>query len=100
MENTKNHQKYRRLLLDSSPVSVLLQAGADLAKTGGNDIVAGVVSRLHAYTKQFRCDAIGPRCGKRLYLSDLPQYAYVCYDCDENFFDMEVVQKEVPHGDQ
>jgi hypothetical protein len=24
-------------------------------------------------------------CGSRLYLSDLPQYDYVCYKCDENF---------------
>lgn len=26
-----------------------------------------------------------PKCGKRLYLSDLPQYDYVCPWCDENF---------------
>lgn len=26
-----------------------------------------------------------PRCGMPLYMSDLPQYHYVCHDCDENF---------------
>ena len=26
-----------------------------------------------------------PHCGKNLYLSDLPQYDYVCVYCDENF---------------
>ena len=30
------------------------------------------------------------KCGSYLYLSDLPQYDYVCYECDENFFECEV----------
>ena len=90
MENTKNHQKFCELLLDSSPVSVLLQAKHDLATDMGSDNVAGVVSRINAYTKQFLSDAKCPRCGALLYLSDLPQYEYVCYDCDENYFDVEV----------
>ena len=90
MESTKNHQKFCKLLLDNPPVSVLLQAKNDLEKVGGNDLVAGVVSRLSAYAKQFLCTVTCPHCGSPLYLSDLPQYEYVCYDCDENFFYMEV----------
>lgn len=31
-----------------------------------------------------------PRCGHNLMLSDLPQYDYVCPECDENFFEAEV----------
>lgn len=31
-----------------------------------------------------------PRCGSPLYLSDLPQYDFVCLNCDENFVYCEV----------
>lgn len=31
-----------------------------------------------------------PFCGDYLYLSDLPQYDYICYTCDENFYGCEV----------
>lgn len=31
-----------------------------------------------------------PHCDKTSYLSDLPQYDYVCLDCDENFYECEV----------
>lgn len=35
---------------------------------------------------EFKC----PRCGKELEVSDTIDYAYVCNDCDENFYSMEV----------
>lgn len=31
-----------------------------------------------------------PHCGSYLFKSDLPQYDYVCVDCDENFYECEV----------
>lgn len=31
-----------------------------------------------------------PRCGKILSPSDVAGYAYVCFDCDENFYECEV----------
>ena len=31
-----------------------------------------------------------PHCGSLLYCSDLPQYDYVCAECDENFYECEV----------
>ena len=31
-----------------------------------------------------------PRCGCFLLESDLPQYDYVCMECDENFYECEV----------
>lgn len=35
-----------------------------------------------------------PRCGNVLDKSDLPDYEYVCYNCDENFYSFEVKIKE------
>ena len=31
-----------------------------------------------------------PHCGFYLFQSDLPQYDYVCAECDENFYESEV----------
>ena len=31
-----------------------------------------------------------PHCGCYLFQSDLPQYDYVCAECDENFYESEV----------
>ena len=31
-----------------------------------------------------------PKCGESLWESDLPEYSYVCFDCDENFYEFEV----------
>lgn len=30
-----------------------------------------------------------PHCGKEMYISDIIDYAYVCLNCDENFYSME-----------
>lgn len=32
-----------------------------------------------------------PHCGGPVYRSDLPQYRYQCFDCDEDFFVIEVL---------
>lgn len=44
---------------------------------------------VHAI-KKCKTDKDCPRCGCSLYLSDLPQYEYVCPECEENFFSIEV----------
>lgn len=31
-----------------------------------------------------------PRCGSQLLVSDLKQYKYLCLNCDENFYGIEV----------
>lgn len=36
-------------------------------------------------------DAKCPKCGGNLYPSDVVGYEYVCYECDENFYQCEVV---------
>lgn len=44
---------------------------------------------VHAI-KKCKTDKDCPRCGCSLYLSDLPKYEYVCPECEENFFSIEV----------
>ena len=33
---------------------------------------------------------ICPKCGKYLYNSDIKSYEYICYNCEENFYGIEV----------
>ena len=40
--------------------------------------------------KKCKTDKECPHCRGSLYLSDLPQYEYVCPECEENFFNIEV----------
>ena len=39
-----------------------------------------------------RVNPICPRCGHILVESDLPEYTFLCKNCDENFYKMEVTQ--------
>lgn len=40
--------------------------------------------------KPFKTNAICPKCGKLLHTTDIPEYAFVCLECDENFYSIEV----------
>lgn len=35
-----------------------------------------------------------PKCGKALNFSDNPEYTFQCFDCDEDFYEFEAVEKE------
>lgn len=37
-----------------------------------------------------------PKCGRRLYVSDLEDYEYVCTYCDENFYECEIMWSKSP----
>lgn len=50
------------------------------------DIVEPLEEAVHACRTDKEC----PHCGDDLYLSDLPQYDYVCVQCEENFYECEV----------
>ena len=39
---------------------------------------------------KLRTDKECPHCGCYLFKSDLPQYDYVCAECDESFYECEV----------
>lgn len=42
------------------------------------------------YLNRFLTEKKCPRCNTLLFLSDLPQYDYVCSECDENFDNFEL----------
>lgn len=35
-----------------------------------------------------------PKCGKALNFSDNPEYTFQCFDCDEDFYEFEAIEKE------
>lgn len=46
--------------------------------------------------KTYITNCICPRCGQQLYTSDIDGYSFVCKECDENFYGMEI--KEIRGG--
>ena len=89
-EITSQYQEYlrRRGGLDSYPIKLLIQTRAAVSP-GASGLSEDLLGEIDRYISRFSTEALCPHCGKRLFLSDLPQYAYVCYDCDEIYFDVE-----------
>lgn len=44
--------------------------------------------------KLFLTNVRCPKCGKQLVTSDLEDYSFLCKDCDENFYSMEVANPQ------
>ena len=80
---TENYRKFKEVLANTISVEALeeyvLGNPDDLMRMNAEDVIEKI-------TTNKRC----PKCGKTLYLSDLPQYDYVCTECDENFYECEV----------
>ena len=49
-----------------------------------------IFSQLIKTEKELRTNKKCPHCSGTLYLSDVPDYEYVCPICDENFYEIEV----------
>lgn len=49
-----------------------------------------IIEPLYAVTRKCKTNHKCPVCGGRLYLSDLPQYDFVCPQCSENYYDCEI----------
>ena len=49
-----------------------------------------ILEPLNKVALACRADKMCPHCSSYLFKSDLPQYDYVCIDCDENFYKSEV----------
>jgi hypothetical protein len=49
------------------------------------DYLEDIVEPFVKITDELRTDKECPRCGCYLFKSDLPQYNYVCAECNENF---------------
>ena len=54
------------------------------------DYLSDIVEPIVKVIDKCRTDKECPHCGCYLFKSDLPQYAYVCAECDENFDECEV----------
>ena len=49
------------------------------------DYLGWIVEPFVKIMDELRTDKECPRCGCYLFKSDLPQYEYVCAECDQNF---------------
>ena len=82
-EETENYRKFKEVLANTISVQALEEYVSgdpdDLMRMNAEDVIKKI-------TTQKKC----PKCGRTLYLSDLPQYEYVCTECDENFYECEV----------
>lgn len=54
------------------------------------DYLEDIVEPFVEVQDELRTAAECPHCGCYLFKSDLPQYEYVCAECDENFYECEV----------
>ena len=54
------------------------------------DYASEITQPLMSVIEKCRTDRECPHCGCFLFKSDLPQYEYVCAECDENFYECEV----------
>lgn len=82
IEETDNYIKYSQEVINRLPVTELVwfSQGAD-----------NLSEIIHSIVKELRTEKRCPRCGETLYCSDLPEYEYVCVECDENFYEFEVM---------
>lgn len=93
---TENYTKYKRLMMTYMSITNLHNAVAllrtldeDAALMYDRDTAESincVKEDFEDVLEHFRVGVRCPRCNSELYLSDLPQYDYVCVECDENFY--------------
>jgi ribosomal protein S27AE len=82
-EKTENYKKFRDIITNSISVTDLV----NFDECSDDDTFHILV---HNIVKVIKTDKKCPHCNKTLYLSDLPEYEYVCIECDENFYEIEV----------
>lgn len=81
-DETENYKKFRSALEDNIGVPTLVNFDEE------NDDALVIV--VHNIVKELKTDKKCPNCHAKLYCSDLPQYEYVCADCEVNFYEFEV----------
>lgn len=82
-EETENYNKFRSLLTTNISVADLVYFNECEDDVALPMLVNDIVKALKTNN---RC----PHCNAELYCSDLPEYDYVCVECDENFYECEV----------
>lgn len=81
-EETENYKKFKDVLVDNIGVPTLVNFDDE------NDDALVII--VHNIVKELLTDKRCPHCDAPLYYSDLPQYDYVCIECEENFYECEV----------
>ena len=81
-EETDNYKKYKDALAYNIGVPTLVNF-----VEGNDDALVNIVRDI---VEELRTDKRCPHCDAPLYCSDLPQYDYVCIECEENFYECEV----------
>ena len=82
-EETESYRKFRNLL--TTNISV---ADPVYFNECEDDDVFPIL--INSIVKALKTNKKCPHCDAPLYLSDLPQYDYVCIECEENFYECEV----------
>ena len=85
-EGTENYNKYRQIM-DRIDL-ITLKEITDIIETFVNVSTLDVkhwFNYLDTITSEMLTDVKCSSCGDKLYLSDLPQYDYVCLSCNENY---------------
>ncbi len=60
------------------------------------DCYEDVIRPLERFAKACLTDSVCPKCGRRLYVSDLEDYEYVCAYCNENYYECEIMWSKSP----
>jgi hypothetical protein len=81
-EETENYKKFKETLVDNIGIPTLVNFDEE------NDDALVII--VHNIVKELLTDKRCPHCDAPLYCSDLPQYDYVCIECEENFYECEV----------
>lgn len=95
-EITKNYKEHQKTIGELS-VTAIVKAVDYInqlstfipAENEVLDDLADIIEPLEDVIKKCITNKECPHCGTYLFKSDLPQYEYVCADCDENFFECE-----------
>ena len=97
-EQAENYSKHQRALSNLSITDIVKASDyinelATFIPTNNEvlDYLEDIQKPLLEVIRKLQTKKECPRCGCTLYLSDLPQYDYVCPECDENFDEFEVI---------
>lgn len=87
-EIRKTQYKEDRIVFNESEINVIVRGGVI------NDFNTKMVLTFEKLLIKPKEKVYCPHCGAELFVSDLPYYDYVCFDCDENFDIEEVLTKD------
>ncbi len=97
MEKTENYKKEQSIISGLSITDIVKASDyinelASFVPANNEvlDYLEDIQKPLVDVIRKCKTDKECPHCGGSLYLSDLPQYEYVCPECEENFFNIEV----------